>query len=74
MRKIMNFIIHLLGGFSEVECRNAYGRGSYWALKGVEHEMRANYGKPSIEWCNNVWKFVNDLIEYYEDRRTSAEP
>ena len=74
MRKIKNFIIHLLGGFTLEECGSAYRRGSYWALKSVEHEMRANYGKPSTEWCNNVWKRVNDLIGHYEDRRTSAEP
>ena len=74
MRKIMNFMIHLLGGFTEEDKRNAYNRGFYYALKSVECEMRANYGKPPVEWCNNAWKYVNDLIGHYEDRRTSTEP
>lgn len=74
MRKIKNFFIHLLGGHTGEDYRNAFKRGGYYTLLSVECEMRANYGKPPMEWCNNVWKYVNDLIGHYEDRRTSTEP
>ena len=67
MNRLINKLIHLLGGYTEQEMResnyNSAQIGRYNALVEVQAYMRSINGEDAETWCYLAWQYVTRKIE-----------
>lgn len=67
MKKIKDYLIHLLGGVTKEEnwgtLKAAWELGHWYAYSMTYEYMKELYQTPAEEWCRKVWLFVKDNYE-----------
>lgn len=71
MKKIKNYIIHLLGGITEDENEenqvNCHRQGEYIALYKTKIHMEVLNGTPADDWCKEMYSYVSDRMKNLEN-------
>ena len=43
--------------------RDGVRKGKIWTAECFKEKMESLYGKPSDEWCREMWQFVNEFVK-----------
>lgn len=77
MKRIIEGIIHLLGGITAEENVNnqfnCHELGSYSTAFRIRQYMRSLNGRPPEEWCRNAYDMVDGLIREMEAREEDGQ-
>jgi hypothetical protein len=67
MKKIKDFIVHMLGGHSQEEYRRhaqeAYDKGVKDSYMNTKQFADALYGYTADEWCRNLYEYLTKKSE-----------
>ena len=66
MKKIKNYLIHLLGGQTNEEFVQAYKNGRIDAFTMVQDYLKSLNGLNADEWCNKAWTFVDNSVNNWK--------
>lgn len=67
MRRLKNYIIHLLGGVTDEEQRKSNGNcveiGKYIAFTLMQRKMQSQHGMAADEWAKGAYEYVENKLQ-----------
>lgn len=70
MESIKNFLIKLLGGYTDCdivdEFYNGHQCGQLYAARRIREQMKDCNGMSAEEWCDFMWFYTDNLVKETE--------